>query len=242
MSESMNAKIQKLLRLAERAGTPAEAENASRAAERLMLKWGIEEAMLRSTMGGDEKPEAIVTKYTTPYAKAFIKPRHHIAASVVKGMGNMRVWISGTSIVIMGFESDVDRALTLIPSLTIQADHAVAAWWRSYEMRSALSAAEAKRAKRNFLFAFGNEVKRRLTEMRDEEVAATTNSTSTALVLRDRDALVQEEYQAIANRLRAGRSVKGSLHGSAAGREAGSRATLGGASLGSGARGALGSR
>lgn len=240
MSESMNEKIKKLLRLAERAGTDHEAEAAREAASRLMTKWGIEEAML-----GDiaEKQEAIVTKFTAPFPAAFIKPRTSIAGNVVRGMGNMRIWISGNLVAVMGFESDVDRALTFIPSILVQADAECARWWKSYERRSQLTAAEAKRAKRNFLFGFGTVVQARLTAMREEEIKVSdeTASKSTALVLRDRDAMVEQEYQdKVASRLRSARSLKGSLHGSAAGREAGGRARLGGPSIGGGSRGVIG--
>lgn len=241
MSESLNQKIQKLLRLAERAGTPEEAEAASRMAEKLMLRWGVDEAMIRSNLHDDQKPEAIVVKYTAKFPQAFIKPRTSIAAGIVGGMGNMKAWISGDVVAVMGFESDVDRALTLVPSLLIQADHALASWWKGYPLRKMLTAAEAKRAKRQFLFGFANEVRDRLAKMRAEVVDETSDSKSTALVLRDRGALVDEEFNAVmGNRLRPARSVKGSIHGGAAGREAGRRANLGGTSLGSGSRGALG--
>lgn len=241
MSDSMNEKIKKLLRLAERAGTPAEAETASRMAERLMLKWGIEEAML-----GDlaEKQEAIVTKHTQKFPKTFEKPRGSIANSVILGFGNMKAWWAwDNTMVVMGFESDVDRALLFIPSILVQADHALANWWKDYPLRSSLTAAEAKRAKRNFLFAFGSEVRRRLTEMRAEEVAVSDETAikSTALVLLDRGKLVDAEYDAKhAAGMRRPKSLKGSLHGGAAGREAGARANLGGGTLGTGIRGSLG--
>lgn len=239
MSESMNEKIKKLLRLAERAGTAEEGEAARAAAMRLMTKWGIEEAML-----GDlaEKQEQIVTKFTAPFPATFIKPRTAIAGNVVRGMGNMRIWISGNLVAIMGFESDVDRALIMIPSILIQADNDVRRWWKEYPLRPGMSAGETKRAKRNFLFAFGTEVQRRLIEMRTEEVAATSNAAGTALVLRDRDALVEEQFNdQIAGRLKKPRQLKGSSHGFAAGAEAGRRARLGGDALGSGSQGALGS-
>lgn len=243
MSESMNEKIKKLLRLAERAGTEHEAESARLAAMRLMTKWGIEEAML-----GDlaEKQEAIVTKFTAPFPMTLIKPRTAIAGNVVRGMGNMRIWISGQLVAVMGFESDVDRALAFIPSILIQADNECARWWKSYPGRSGMSAAEAKKAKRTFLFAFGAVVQTRLIEMRNEEIVESDKSStkSTALVLLDRDKLVEQEFQdKIAGRLKKARPLKGSVHGAAAsasGREAGQRARLGGQALGGSSRGVLG--
>lgn len=243
VDESMNEKIKKLLRLAERAGTEAEGEAARNAAMRLMTKWGIEEAML-----GDisEKQEAIVTKFTAPFPKQFIKPRTAVAGNVVRGMGGLHIWISGDLVAVMGFESDVDRALAFIPSILLQADHEMARWWRGYEYRSQMTAAQAKVAKRNFLFGFGRVVQDRLTSMRAEEVVesdrtAAAGTKSTALVLRDRQAAVDDAFNdQVKGRLRSARGLKSSLHGGAAGREAGARARLGGDALGGGSRGALG--
>lgn len=240
MKESMNEKIAKLLRLAERAGTPAEAEAASRAAERLMTKWGIDEAMLRSNLGENSKPESIVTKGTAPFPKLFVKPRTHLACAVVHGMGNMKPYLNpqwdGTVIVkVVGWESDVDRALQFIPSIVLQADHAMAHWWKSEPYHKVLTAAQAKNAKRQFLFGFAAVVKQRLEEMRQEEVDKQPGS---ALVLYDRGKLVDEEYNKLS--LKKGRGVRaGSVLGGAEGRAAGARANLGGPSIG-GSRKALG--
>lgn len=246
MAESMNQKIEKLLRLAERAGTPEEAETASRMAERLMTKWGIEEAVLRANMGENAKPESIVTKYGPELSHVLVKARISVMSAVVKGMGNMKVWRTTTNskgagrVVIMGYESDVDRALVLAESLLLQADHAVTYWAKNDPMLKMMTANQRLYSKRQFLFGFANEVQRRLTEMRTEETAATEDSKSTALVLRDRGKEVDDHFDAHGPTLRTGRSLKGGLTGGQAGREAGARARLGGDALGSGARGVIG--
>lgn len=244
MSESMNEKIQKLLRLAERAGTPEEAETASRMAERLMTKWGIEEAVLRASMGENAKPEQIVTKYGPLLSHILVKARVSVMSAVVKGMGNMQVYRLTVGkqgkLAVCGFESDVDRALVLAESLLLQADHAVAHWSRHDPTFKILNANQRLYAKRQFLFGFANEVERRLREMRTEETAATTDSKSTALVLRDRGKEVEDYFNSNGPTLRAGRRLKGGLTGGEAGRQAGSRATLGGTQIGGGARGVIG--
>lgn len=244
MADSMNEKIQKLLRLAERAGTPEEAETASRMAERLMTKWGIEEAVLRAGMGENAKPEAIVTKYGPMLSHILVKARISIMAGVVKGMGNMHTYQVNNGkrgmLAVVGYESDVDRALVLAQSLLLQADHAVHHWSRHDETYKMLTGSQRLYAKRQFLFGFASEVERRLTEMRTEETAATEDVKSTALVLRDRGKEVADWFDNNGPTLRAGRRLRGGLTGGAAGREAGSRATLGGSALGGGARGVLG--
>lgn len=257
MSESLNQKIAKLLRLAERAGTPEEAESASRMAEKLMLKWGIEEATIRANMG-DAKPEEIVIK-RIPFPHLFVKARTGVAHSIVRGMGNLKSWnyigavidgkadAKGYTIAIMGFESDVDRAITLINSLVLQADHSLAQWWKEYRRGpgKGMKASEQFRAKRQFLMSFGHAVQMRLSEMRaevvQEEMAKAQGSTSTEVALLDRGAAVEKEYQdKYASGMKAGRGVKGSWAGSAEGRAAGQRANLGQRGLG-GPRGAIGS-
>lgn len=245
MSESMNEKIQKLLRLAERAGTPEEAETASRMAERLMTKWGIEEAVLRANMGENARPEQIVTKYGPVLSHILLKARVSVMSAVVKGMGNMKVYRVAAPnkqgmLAVTGYESDVDRALVLAESLLLQADHACVHWYRNDPVVKLLKGNQGLYARRQFLFGFANEVERRLTEMRTEETQATTDSKSTALVLRDRGKEVDDWFDQNGPTLRTGRSLKGGLTGGAAGREAGSRATLGGSALGGGSRGVLG--
>lgn len=257
MSESMNEKIAKLLRLAERAGTPAEAEAASKAAERLMMKWGIEEAVIRSKMSGDEATEKIVTK-GIPFPAMFVKARTGVAHAIVRGMGGMKSYNSmgsvindkwdpkGYTVKIMGWESDVDRAITLINSLVLQADHAQASWWKEYRRGEGkgLKSSEQFRARRQFLFSFGYAVEMRLKSMRAEEVAAAVKQeakgTGTELVLLNREQAVNAEYDKIARGMRKGRGVKGSSAGASEGSAAGQRANLGSKGLG-GSRGAIGS-
>lgn len=242
---SINKRIQKLLRLAEHPNTPPhEAEVAGRQAEKLMLKLGINEAMLRASLGDDEKPEAIVIKYTSEFPKLFVKARMHVTASVARGM-RLKVWIvGGNKVAMMGFESDVDRALVLASSLLLQADQAQAVWWRNYEFREHLKQSEAMRARREFLFGFGNEVQMRLKQLTQENIAesdAEVGTTSTALVLRNRDQQLDDEFNRLmGGRLRPARGLKGSYHGGEAGRAAGQSANLGGTSLGGGSRGVLG--
>lgn len=256
MSESMNEKIAKLLRLAERAGTPAEAEAASKAAERLMMKWGIEEAVIRSKMDGGDS-DKIVTK-GIPFPAMFVKARTGVAHAIIRGMGGMKSYNQmyakigdkwdkkGLTVMIMGWESDVDRAITLINSLVLQADSAQATWWKEYRKAEGkyMKASEQFRARRQFLFSFAHAVEMRLRAMRAEEVAEAVKheakGTGTELVLLNREQAVEAEYDKIAGGMRKGRGVKGSWAGSSEGRAAGQRANLGSKGVG-GSRRSIGS-
>lgn len=243
MSDSLEQKIAKLLAKAERTDNAHEAEAFSRAAERLMLKWSIDEAVIRSRMGADQKPESIVTKNVGPFPKLFVKARTGVAACVVNGMGNMKVYLTTHSdgqvtVRIMGFESDVDRAIILVNSIVLQADSAMRSWWKDYPMRKAMKSSDALKARRQFLFSFGLAVQARLKEMRAEEVQVSAKKEpGTELVLMDRGQQVDAEFNKL--RLRRGRGVKGSAYGAAEGHAAGQRANLGARGLG-GSRGAIG--
>lgn len=218
---SLEKKIANLLNLAENAGTPGEAEAASRAAERLMLKWGIEEAVIRSRMGKDAAPEKIITGQVV-FPELFHKARMIVLGAVVMGMGGMKVYRQGLTYCIMGFESDVNRAVQLGTSILLQADNAQAYWWRHYEQKRYMKSSDQFKARRQFLFSFATVVQQRLTEMRVEEV--TKQGTGTDVVLFDRSKLVNEEYDKLA--LKKARRLRGSYAGSAEGQEAGHRANL----------------
>jgi hypothetical protein len=240
----MERRIKRLLALAEdERGNEHERELAAKQAERLMLRWGIQRAKLEASLS-DDRSEQIVVKYTQPFPKLFIKARMSLAHSICLGMGNLKLWIAGNVCAVMGFESDVDRALTLIQSLLIQNDLSLAEWWAHYPDRRFMTSQQALLARRQFIFGFGATVRNRLTEMRSEEITAEdrdSGTPGTALVLADRGALVDAEYDAKYGKgMRRGRSLKGSAHGGAAGRAAGARANLGQTGIGGGPRGVLG--
>lgn len=244
-AQSMEERIKKLLRLAEHPNTPGpEAELAAKQAERLMLRWGIERAKLEATLD-DNQRESIVTKMTDPFPKQFIRARMSLANCVVLGMGNLKMWRSETRCYVMGFESDVDRALWLISSLLIQNDLALESWWANYPDSRYMTGQQKMLARRQFIFGFANTVRDRLEMMRDEEINdedRDSGTPGTALVLRDRGALVDQAYddKFAGSKMTKGRSLKGSAHGGAAGRAAGARANLGQSSLGGGPRRVLG--
>jgi Protein of unknown function (DUF2786) len=228
--EKMKDKIAKLLAKAEGTDNPHEAETFSNAATKMMLRLGIEEAEVRAAMTGAKPVEKVITKTTAEFPALFIKARLGIAAEVANSLGNMRCYImGGKKLAIVGFESDVDRAMMLIASILIQADHAQATWWRTYP-KAGMKQSEAFRARRQFLFSFRSAVGIRIREFYQEAVAEA--APGTALVLRDKQAAVDEEFSKLA--LRAGRRLKGSWAGAEEGRAAGSRANVGGRGLGGG--------
>lgn len=130
---------------------------------------------------------------------------------------------------VVGFESDVVRLGMLLPSLKAQSVMAMATWWRqegSDAMRYYTDTARYN-ARRDFLHSFYRAVAARL---RTETKRVVDTTPGSALVLRDKAAELSDHMDGLG--LGKGRSV--SYGGSAAGRAAGERASLGGNAVGGG--------
>ncbi|MEV2277847.1 DUF2786 domain-containing protein [Nocardiopsis sp. NPDC049922] len=234
MTKSQNdqrEKIAKLLAKAEGTDSPAEAEAFTRAAERLMIKWGIEEAVVRAAMTG-EQPEEITTArilYTDTYSDAFVA----FTSSIVDGLGELRTfYVSGHAhpdhrvVYVVGHRSDVQRAEMLISSLRLQAVSAMKTWWRTGRYSTHLKGWRAFKARRQFIISFGHGVGERLAGVRTETIAE-TGGASTELVLVDRATRVNAWVDEHIGELQKTRGLQSSLLGFAAGREAGRRADIG---------------
>ena len=191
------AKIAALLAKAESTDNAAEAEAFSAAAEKLMLKWGITEAMAAEAKAGATASEPIVQRreeQTGSYHAAWM----NLANSVVLGLGSLRLlkstWRTSTTIYVIGHESDVDRFFTLFHSLKAQAEGAMKAWWKTQRddyrgWDGEILQGEAFRARRAFIIGFGRAVQSRL---RAERRAVVEETTGADLVLAGRDRRVTD--------------------------------------------------
>lgn len=242
MSENMQAKIAKLLAKAEATDNPHEAETFTEAAERLMVKWGIEEALVRSKMGETAKREEIVREsleYTGRYAGVWVV----LANEVVGGLGGVRLYqkskrgSTNKTAVIVGYESDVSRARMLVTSLQLQASMALATWWKNFTAKQWMTDQQKFKARRQFIVSFAIVVRDRLVALRTEEVAAAGNGAE--LVLVDRDAQLDAWMRKHLGQTRKGRSFQGSWHGREEGQAAGRSAGLGQPGVDRGGRAAL---
>ena len=222
--------IGKLLAKAERTENEHERDAFSAQAERLMLKWGIEEAMARAVGGADVKPEEIVTKKLdfsgvgSTYSKGVILAMY----SVARGAGIDAYRGGWEFLYLVGHESDVARAETLINSLFLQMTSARDTWWklaRQTEGFQYLSEHQKWKTRMNFMVSFGEACGTRLRKMNREETEAVPGA---ALVLRDRKAEVRD-YMESKNL----KSTRGNnFGGSAAGALAGQKASLGESGIG----------
>ncbi|MFJ4045787.1 DUF2786 domain-containing protein [Microbacterium sp. NPDC089987] len=174
MHESKLDLIAKLLAKAERT-TPEEAEALTEHAERLMLKYGIDQARLdekRSRLGQDR--EQIVTELM-PFDGTYARDMRELGAGVVHALGAVRpLYASGRSgrigpslLYLVGYASDVHQAKVLITSLQMQAMVAMRAWWVGERHRRWHDTeGDRRRARSGFIRGFGVGAAERIRESR----------------------------------------------------------------------------
>lgn len=213
-NDTILARVRKLLDVAEHANTPAgEADAAAQAAERLIAKYAIDVALLEAASVTRSTPEVRTIVVDAPYASA----KTVLISAVAEAHGARAITHSGNSPVrlsLVGFHHDLQLIDLLYTSLLLQATTSL--------RRQAITGRAFRRA---FLIGFAFEVGRRLRATRDEAVASTA-TTSTALVLRDRadavDAATHQQFP----RLRSARMSVSDGRGLNAGRESGAAANL----------------
>lgn len=160
-TDKMLTKIQALLNLAERAGTPEEAEVASAKAAELMAKYSITMAMLDSTRSKGEREKPGSRKISFEGVK-YAKRKRALAYTIAKAHHCDGVATQGGRILhLFGFEADLDLVEMLYYSLLVQAERALAqtqvpwdmdartfrtSWWVGYVNRIGIRLQEATRA------------------------------------------------------------------------------------------------
>jgi len=247
--ETMKVKIAKLLAKAEGTSNEHEAQTFREAAEKLMVKWGIEQADLESR--GEVARDKIEHRvYDCPGIYGFALQR--LASNIARGLGALEVLVSKRydyskgkrseiqTVYVIGHTGDLDRFEMLFHSLQLQAITAMNSWWKSSEERHYFTSMEGFKARRQFVMSFGQAVHTRLKAARQEEKVAGHISHGAELVVLDKSKAVenftQQTFNPVASR---SRGVHGSSSGRAEGHAAGMRAGLGGKGVGGG-RGQLG--
>lgn len=226
------ATIAKLLSLAERAGTPEEAKVATEKAERLMLKYGIEEAVARAASGADVKPEEIVEVRFETTVGAYRAAQVDLMYSVALGMGLSGFRSGWAAFYVVGHESDVERYGLLMNSLNLQALTEMKRWWKgARDNYSWYTPHQQCEARCEFIVAFGHAVKSRLKAMNVEETEAVPGS---ALVLRNREKEIADHLEA--KDLRGDNRRQGYNGSNSAGAAAGRNANLGGTGISGGSQ------
>jgi len=239
-------KVRKLFAMAEDPSlNEAARENYRIKAEELMVTWAIDDAQL-ITEGNDRlKNEKIIRREYVPagpktysYEWAYMI---YVAAEAVglRAAIGKDYYNRGMSIVVLvGFESDVDRFTMLADSLVRQCATSLGAWAR--DLASYLSPSEKYNERRGFIKGFGTRVSKRLEVLHASQVTEHTKSSGNGaeLVLVDRKAQLEQHVSTLG--WTTGRGRKSGVHGRYAGDKAGAKADIGQSRFGSGA-GARGS-
>lgn len=225
--------ITKLLAKAE-STTAEEAEALTEHAERLMVKYGIEQAHVdeqKARLG--EATEQIVHEKMS-FTGAYARDIRELGAGVAIALGTCRPMFSedrtGAMVLhLVGFESDVRRAQLLVTSLHVQAMVAMRAWWATNrcEYRRAADS-EKRRARSGFVRGFGVGASDRVRE--SLRVIVEESGAGTELVLASR----RDRVDAYVNDLstRRARSRQGASAGAfVVGRKSGRQANTGGRAL-----------
>lgn len=200
-------KIAKLLRLAENASTQAEADAFNGKAQEIMRTWAITDDLIAQAQGKQRQVKVIekTIKYTGTYHRAL----YEIGAAIARA-NHCKVLITkhpyDTILYVIGFEDDVAKVEQLNASLQIQASTGMQRYGREdRERRPWLSKMEQFKAKREWLFGFGDGLYLQLraaiergeraaseAEAARANVDLATASKSTALVVRTRDEQVKD--------------------------------------------------
>lgn len=221
-------KIAKLLAKAEGTNHPAEAETFMAKAEELMLKHGIERAMLESR--STKRQEIIVQKVKVKnghgYAAAMVAIGHAVGPNFsvrtlqnILPDGSRMLWL-------IGYKSDVENAEILFTSLSAQSRAQALHWWKTEgrSLHPVASNNDAYLIRREFIYAFASGVHKRLEETRSR--LEDEGEPGTALVLVERsvqvDTWIEKNMQVgkgrTSRRRSGGREAR--IAGERAGREA----------------------
>ncbi|WP_193597557.1 DUF2786 domain-containing protein [Microbacterium sp. YJN-G] len=165
MNDSKLDLIAKLLAKAEKT-TPEEAEALTEHAERLMVKYGIEQAHVDERHGRLGQSREPIVQERMLFTGTYARNLRGTGASVALALETVRPLVAeqpggGSLLYLVGFAPDVRQARMLTASLQLQAMVAMRAWWLS--VRDAYrwdSESEKRRARSGFIrgFAAGERV------------------------------------------------------------------------------------
>jgi hypothetical protein len=218
-------RVRKLLVKAEAVGvTPAEAEALTAKAAELMAKYGIDRALLAARRPETDRPADRIIDITNPWARV----QAHMLCGLAAAMRCQCVILPrpspGTRIHMFGFASDIERADVLYTSLLVQ-------MWQGLAVAEAPAWSRNIRAwRRSWLLGFASAVvgRVRAAEQQAESQAVTPSGdgSKTALVLADRNQVIQRNLAVAYPHIRKSRvTYTGSGYG--AGYSEGQRADIG---------------
>lgn len=233
MTEAKLDLIAKLLAKAE-STTPEEAGALTEHAERLILKYGIEQAQIDERRGLLGKTQDQIVTERMLFHGVYAKDLREIGIGVAMAFETVRPLVGEfppvAALYLVGHESDVRQAQTLTASLEVQAMVAMRAWWLAHRDSYAPEREGAKRrARSGFLRGFAVGAMSRIAESR--RVVIDESGAGTELVLVSRRGRVDAAVDAMttkAARPRRGADATSFAHGHRSGLDAqtGGRASV----------------
>lgn len=202
MTEAKLDLITKLLAKAE-STTPEEAEALTEHAERLIVKYGIDQARIDERRGRLGKAQEQIVHERMLFSGVYARDLQEIGSGVAQALGTVRplgIDVSpGAALLLVGHASDVAQVRTLTASLEVQAMVAMRKWWSVHrEIYGRHTESEKRRARSGFLRGFARGVMSRIQDSRRSIVEEA--GTGTALVLASRRDRVDEAVDAMATR------------------------------------------
>ncbi len=236
-------RVRKLLAKAEGTDNEYERDSFMAAANALMAKYGIEQAMLGAFNRQADKPGNRIITVHAPWADVRADLVYRVAEALRCKCVLLRKVDGQARVHVFGFVADIERAEVLYTSLLLQMAGGLARLVIPEGIR------ESPRAyRRSWMLGFAREatwlIKQAEREAAQEHSATAQapgrqSESSTALVLADRQAVVNQSVAAEYPRLET-TYTRSSGSGYGAGRAAGARANIGGTGVGRGTRGAIG--
>lgn len=220
---------------------PGEAKMMREKADEMLLKWEIDEAELQDETKQRLRYEDIMKKRLVfaDIPRTYVKDFMYALWHVVEGAG-MKAATTGShpSLVVVGFDTDIQRMQILTDSFLRQLHTAYAKYSRT--VPTYLTGMEKYKRRRSFIMGAGVEVGNRLRRLRKAN-SDEMKGTSTDLVLQDKALLLSKFADALGWSKNRSREV--SAHGLNAGREAGAQMDIGQQRFGGGgALGAIGGK
>ena len=191
MSEKKIEMIAQLLAKAE-STTPEEAEALTEHAERLMIKYAIDQSVIDERRAKQGQASEKIVEERLEFTGAYRGELVNLAWQVTRGLGSMSGMQSTGgyggkvfSFWVIGFESDVKQAKVLIESLQVQAAVAVSAWWKlNKDIYNHENTYEKEKARRSFVHGFGTGAGNRIKASRQQAVQEVSKGTELVLVNR----------------------------------------------------------
>lgn len=224
-----DAKLDLITRLLAKAEstTPEEAEALTEHAERLMLKYGIEQARIDEQRARRGEAQEDIVNERMLFTGAYARDIRELGANIALALGSLHPLYGtgaagGSALYFVGFTSDVEQAKLLTASLQVQAMLAMREWW-SIERHRCWTATDSdkRRARSSFIRGFGAGAAERIRENRQRLIDE--SGAGTDLMLVSRQDLVTAAVNAMPTRTarrRGWADTASYQHGQRSGREA----------------------